>query len=512
MIYDPEVQTLAALPAVQARRFGEATALTCEDAAISYREFDERTARLAAKLVELGIGRGDRVGILSKESIDSVVLLFAIARAGGVAVPINWRLSANEVAFIVKNSDCRALFVTAELAAGAELASGVCSVMRMGPEFTGQSGDTDAPEPGVTVEDPIAHVYTSGTTGFPKAVELPNESFFAITRAFHARGDEWIGWSEKDVGLCLLPTFHVGGLWWLVRLLASGSNAVLLPQFIGWRAIEAIERHRVTTTAVVPAMIHVMLSEPDARAERFKSLRLMGYGGAPMPPALLERAMAIFGCDFYQVYGLSETGNMAVGLTSEDHRVPALRASVGRPLAGVKAKVVDEQGRQLNPFEVGEICLASPARMRGYWRNPEATSVVLRDGWVHTGDAGYIDDRGYLYVSDRIKDMICSGGEKIWPAEIEAVLSAHPEVREIAVIGVPHPQWGEAIKAVVVPRTTAAPFELRDLRRFGRGRLAEFKLPSSLELVEALPRNAAGKVQKRLLREAHGADASARAS
>jgi acyl-CoA synthetase (AMP-forming)/AMP-acid ligase II len=193
---------------------------------------------------------------------------------------------------------------------------------------------------------------------------------------------------------------------------------------------------------------------------------------------------------------------MAVSLSPEDHRSPTRRTSVGRPLAGVRVKVTDESGRELGPSEVGEICIHSPAAMRGYWNNPEATEATLKDGWVHTGDAGHIDEDGYLYVSDRIKDMICSAGEKIWPAEVEAVLSQHPKVREIAIIGVPHPEWGEAIRAVVVPRPPER-LDLRDLRGFARGRLAEFKLPSSLEFAEVLPRTPAGKVQKRLLRETY---------
>jgi acyl-CoA synthetase (AMP-forming)/AMP-acid ligase II len=253
-------------------------------------------------------------------------------------------------------------------------------------------------------------------------------------------------------------------------------------------------------------MLHVMLSEPDAATSRFASLRVVGYGGSPMPPRLLEWAMSKLPCEFHQVYGLSETGNMAVSLSSEDHRVPGLRSAVGRALPGVQIKIVDETGRALAPFEVGEICLHTPAAMRGYWQETAATAAVLRDGWVHTGDAGHLDDAGYLYVSDRIKDMICSAGEKVWPAEVEAVLATHPAVREVAVVGEPHPQWGETVKAVVVPQT-AAGVTLSELRSFARGRVAEFKLPSRLQLAESLPRTAAGKVQKRLLREMRAEEA-----
>jgi acyl-CoA synthetase (AMP-forming)/AMP-acid ligase II len=505
MIYDPEVQTLADLPRVQARLHPARPALTCEDRSVTYGELGARCEALAGVLAERGLRKGDRVGLVSKESVDAVTLLFAAARCGAVVVPINWRLSPAEVAFIAADAQCRFVFASAEaVPLTAQIREpGVAIPLEDEVRRAGAEGGAPAPELAVDPGDVAAQLYTSGTTGQPKGVELPHDTFFAIAREFHARELRWMGWSPDDVALCVLPLFHVGGLWWLIRGLASGAHNVVLPQFVGWRAIEAIARHRVTKAGMVPAMIQVMLAEPDAEPARLASLRVLAYGGSPISPALQERAMAMMGCDFYQVYGLTETGNMAVCLWPDDHRTPARLASAGRALPGVSVKIVDEVGRELPAGQVGEVWIRSPAAMRGYWRNPEATAHALRDGWVHTGDAGHCDADGYLYISDRIKDMICTAGEKVWPAEVEAVLARHPAVREIAIIGVPHAAWGEAIKAVVVPRSLSPAVTLGDLRTFGRQHLADFKLPSSLDLAEALPRTPVGKVQKRVLRETY---------
>jgi acyl-CoA synthetase (AMP-forming)/AMP-acid ligase II len=502
MIYDPEVQTLAALPGVQARRFPNRTAITCGERSITYAEFEELCSRLALVLQQRGVEPGQRVALLSKESIESAALVFAVARCGATIVPISWRLSAPEVAWIVDNAQCSTLLASPEFVALCARVGATCSVVAIDAELPLSRGSAPFVAPSVGPQDVAAHIYTSGTTGMPKGVELPHDSLFAIAREFHVRNLRWLGWSEEDVGLCLLPLFHVGGLWWLVRVLASGSHAVLLPQFVGWHAIEAIERHRVTKMAVVPAMLQLMISEPDAKPERFSSLRVVGYGGSPVPAGLLERARQFMPCDFHQVYGLTETGNMAVSLAPADHLVPSRRGSVGKALPGVQLKIVDEANQVLPSGAVGEICIKSPAVMRGYWQNPAATAATLEDGWIRSGDAGYLDQDGYLFICDRIKDMICCAGEKIWPAEVEQVLAEHPAVREIAVIGVPHDDWGEAVRAVVVLHP-ANPLELKELRSFARGRLADFKLPSSLELAETLPRTAAGKVQKKALRDAY---------
>ncbi|WP_394828816.1 long-chain-fatty-acid--CoA ligase [Pendulispora albinea] len=503
MIYDPNVTTLASLIRTQARERPDRIAIVCEEQRITYAELAERSLERAAQLAALSVSKGDRVALLAKDGIASVELLFGCALLGAIFVPINWRLQPAEVTYIVEKASCRAIFVSSELAALAADAGRSCPVVPL------EARAHDAPRvvgfPAIDTNDAAIQIYTGGTTGYPKGVQLAHRSFFAIAREFWERKERWLGWTEDDVSLCAVPLFHIGGVWWLVRGLASGATNVLLPQFVGWKAIEAIARHRITMTAFVPAMIAMMLAEPDASPEKFRSLRNAGYGGSPASPALIQAAMKAFGCDVLQVYGLTETGNMAVWLTPDDHKNhPERLLAAGKPYPGVEVKIIDPQGDRLGPMQTGEICIRSPAAMLGYWNDEEATRQTLRDGWIHTGDAGYLDADGYIYISDRIKDMICSAGENVYPAEIERVLSAHPAIREVAVIGVPHPEWGEAIK-VVVSLEPGAELDLRDMRTFCRGKLASFKVPSSLDIVDALPRTAIGKIKKTALRETYWA-------
>jgi acyl-CoA synthetase (AMP-forming)/AMP-acid ligase II len=288
--------------------------------------------------------------------------------------------------------------------------------------------------------------------------------------------------------------------------LNAGATNVVMDAFAGWRLLEHIERERVTKVCMVPAMIQVALSEPRAPTTDFASLGHVVYGGSPIPRSLLERALSTFGCDLVQIYGLTETGNTAVCLRGEDHLdlgSERLKAA-GRPYPGVALRVIDGQGRDLPAREVGEICIRSPANMVGYWNRPEATAETLVDGWVHTGDAGYLDESGYVYVHDRIKDMVLYAGENVYPAEIESVLCAHPAVREAAVIGVPDERWGELVKAVVVLNEGAS-VRVRELLAFARASLADFKVPKSVDFVDALPRTPSGKIRKAVLREPYWA-------
>jgi long-chain acyl-CoA synthetase len=254
-------------------------------------------------------------------------------------------------------------------------------------------------------------------------------------------------------------------------------------------------------------MMQMILAEPEAKDADFSSLTHIVYGGSPIPLPLLERGLEVFGCGFGQIYGLTETGNTAVFLWPEDHAETAserLRAA-GRPYPGVRVRIIGPDGEVLSARTVGEICIDSPANMLGYWKRPEATADTLRDGWVHTGDAGYLDEDGYVYVSDRIKDMIISAGENIYPAEIESVLSGHPAVAEAAVIGVPDERWGELVKALVA-LAPGARARAGELIAHCRGQVADFKVPRSVDFVDALPRTPSGKIQKHLLREPYWKD------
>ncbi len=480
----------------------------------TYAELDVDTNRWAQALLCEGLEPGARVAWLAKDSDRSFEFVLACAKARVVLLGINWRLAPSEIAFLLEDSEAELLCVGREFADRiaplvASLKHSIKILIVDGEHALGQSlaswsANAPARDPALPVspEDVVVQMYTSGTTGRPKGVQLAHRSFFAVRAALKSANDPWIGWNERDVSLSNIPAFHIGGLWWAMTGLASGACTVVMESFVGHELLAHIEAQRVTKVCMVPAMIQVALLEPRAAQTDFSSLGHVVYGGSPIPRVLLERAMAVFGRDFAQIYGLTETGNTAVCLRPADHRSGVsdrLRAA-GRPYPGVTLRCIDAVGREVPPGTVGEICILSPANMVGYWKRPEATASTLVDGWIHTGDAGYLDEDGYLFIHDRVKDMIIYAGENIYPAEIESVLCAHPAVLEAAVIGVPDERWGELVRAFVVlrPGQTATP---RELLVHARRDLAEFKLPKVFEFVDSLPRTPSGKLKKAELRE-----------
>ena len=498
------VQTLADLPAILASSQGAKTALIVEDQQISYQGLEAASNRVANALIGAGVVAGDRIAVLARDSLASVTMLFGVAKAGAALVNINWRLAADEIAYILSDAAPRLLFVDEEFTpAIPQIVSRMASPPQTFP-LAGWGKDAADFSPGLTyaADDIVVQMYTSGTTGRPKGVQLSNRSFFAIAREMEAVGDPWIGWSKDTVSLLFVPTFHIGGLWWLMRGLALGSLTIVLKSFDARAILRAIPQYRVTKTCMVPAMMSVLLAEPGCNTTDFSSLETIVYGGSPISSALLQRAMKIFQCDFCQIYGMTETGNMAVCLRPQDHHVsdPQKLAAAGKPLPGVTVMVLDAEQKALGPGKIGEIALRSPARMAGYWNLPEATQSTLVDGWVKTGDAGYQDEEGFVYVCDRIKDMIIAAGENIYPAEIEHVIRAHPGVADVAVIGVPDELWGENVKALIVPREEHT-IGAADIIRHARAHLAEFKIPKSVDVVHELPRNASGKILKSKLRD-----------
>jgi len=511
-------ETLADLTRVQAALNGSRVALIHGERRTTYLDLDKAASRVAQALLARGWGAGTRVACLAKDSDRTFELVLGCAKAGAVMLGINWRLTPREVRYILADSGARLLVVGAEFAPAVAplreelqqleevlVIDGEHAGLARFADFAAAGAERD-PELPVSPDDVVVQMYTSGTTGHPKGVCLAHRSFFAVVEGLRRAGDPWIGWSAQDVSLLNIPSFHIGGLWWAMTGLNAGATNVVMDTFVGWRLLEHIERERVTKVCMVPAMIQVALSEPRARTTDFASLGHVVYGGSPIPRSLLERALSTFGCDLVQIYGLTETGNTAVCLRGADHRDPRserLKAA-GRPYPGVALRVIDAQGRELPAREVGEICIRSPANMVGYWNQPEATAKTLIDGWVHTGDAGYLDEEGYVYVHDRIKDMVLYAGENVYPAEIESVLCAHPAVREAAVIGVPDERWGELVKAVVVLHEGAS-LRARELIAFARAALADFKVPKSVDFVDALPRTPSGKIKKAVLREPYWA-------
>ncbi|WP_326559983.1 long-chain-fatty-acid--CoA ligase [Micromonospora sp. NBC_01796] len=477
---------------------------------IGYGELHRRGGRTATALAGAGIGPGSRVAHFGRDSELYYELLLGCARLGAVLVPIDWRLTGPEVDHVLRDSGSELVFVEPRLTGVvAGIAAGLPRLRATVPLAETEYArwrDTDhpAPDPGAVAADrdtPVLQVYTSGTTGAPKGVVLAQRTFFAITGLLAEHGLDWIDWRVDDRSLVALPGFHIGGIWWLTQGLNAGITNVVLPVFDSERAVELIRELGITTTCLVPAMLRLVVDEPGVTPADFGSVRKVVYGGSPISEALLRRCLDMFNCEMVQIYGLTETGNTAVCLPPAEHRLDGTRlAAAGRPYPGVGLRVVDGDGADLPTGAIGQVLLRTPARMVEYWNQPEKTAATLVDGWIHTGDAGYLDDEGYLFIRDRINDTIIVGGENVYPAEVENAISGHPAVVEAAVVGAPDPTWGERICAFVVLRAGQG-LTAPELTAFLRERLAQFKIPTSVEFVDTVPRTPSGKILRRALRD-----------
>lgn len=509
---DTRFHTVPEALAFHAAHHPDRVALFCEDRRVTFGALDAESDRLAHAIRAAGFERGDRVAYLGLESEHYYELFFACAKSGTVLVPINWRLTTAEVDHILRDSGTALIFVERDFLAVAAAARQTLPRLREVIDVDGEGprgaalqrwkeGRAALEALATGADDPLIQLYTSGTTGLPKGVVLAQRSFFKIREGFLEQGLDWIDWKPEDVSLIGIPGFHVAGIWWAMQAFAAGVPSVSMRMFRAKDAVRLIEAHGVTTTLIVPAMLHMILSEPRAGAQPFASLRKVGYGGSPISESLLRQSLEVLGCELTQLYGLTESGNVAVCLPPKDHVVgsPLMRAA-GRPCPGVRVKVVDSEGAEVEPGEVGELCLHTPAVMLEYWGLPDATKSTLVDGWLHTGDAGYVDAAGYVFISDRIKDTIIVAGENVYPAEVENAIGKHAAVAEAAVIGVPDERWGEAIRAFVVlrPGQTATP---RELMLSLKGLIADFKIPTQYEIIDAVPRNPSGKILRRVLRD-----------
>ncbi len=524
MAYVREITTLADVPRHHARARPDAAAVVFEGRTVTYGEWGSRCLRVANALAAEGVRPGARIAILDKSSDAYFEVLFGAAVAGAVTVGLNWRLAAPEIRYILDDSGAEALFVGAdcfalaeEVTAGREPLHRIVALSgerRDWPAYSNWRDAAPATDPALPIDPraPVLQMYTSGTTGHPKGVQLSHSSLYALDRhrAQHPEssgGMEWNDWGPQDVSLVTMPTFHISGTGWGIVGLYNGAKNIVLAQFDPAEVLATIERHRVTKIVLVPAAIHQLLLHPKCRETDFSSIRYLLYGASPIPLDLLNRAVETFRCGFIQLYGMTETCGAVTFLPAEDHEAGGNRRmrSAGRPIAGVGIAIRDETGRELGPGEVGEICIRSPTTMLGYWNLPEDTRKTIGpEGWVRSGDAGYLDDDGYLYIHDRVKDMIVTGGENVYPAEVENAIFGHPGVADVAVIGVPDDKWGEAVKAVVVAKPGTQP-EASDILAHARKRIAGYKVPKSVDFVDVLPRNASGKVLKRDLRKPYWA-------
>lgn len=502
-----------------ARRNPDGMGIVFEDKSFTWTEVNQRVNRFGNALLSLGLAKGDKVAIFAQNSHRYAETYFALAKTGLVAVPINWRSAPAEAAHIINHSEAKAVLVDHKYLPI------ICSIVPELPcvqhviRFDDDEANRDemnvcdyetllrqstSNEPPVEVfpDDVRAFSYTSGTTGVPKGCIVTHRQMLAS----HANSLIEIPIPRDEPTLLAVPFFTGYGASRLLLALYNRSTLIIQGQFQPVEVFKAIERYRISHICLVPTMIISLCNSPDIENHDLSSLRLIGYGGSVIAPVVLKQAMRTFKCGFWQAFGGTEVGGLVAFLTPEDHLLDGSEAkekrllSCGREAQFAEIRFVDDKERDVAPYELGELIVKCDSLSSGYWKMPEKTAETFRNGWVFTGDVGYRDADGYIYIADRKKDMIVSGGMNIYPAEIETVLYTHPAVAQAAVIGVPDDHWGEAVKAVIELKKGAQATE-QQIIEFCRGYLGSYKKPKSVDFVESLPVSSGGKVVKRELRE-----------
>lgn len=506
--------TLAELPRAHRLNQPGATAViyTQDGRTWSYETLDRDACRVANALKEMGIGPQDRVAYLDKNAPEYFPLFFGGTKLNAVSVAVNWRLAPSEMEYILNHSEARVLVIGEDfLGHLAQMRLNLddnvivigdpgASRYRSFDQWIAGRSEDDPGEP-VSSEDTCYQLYTSGTTGLPKGVEITNSNMLHMLDQTLSGP---LDMTAEAVNLVCMPLFHVSGSGWALGGVYAGAKSILLRDVEPQKILRAMGEYGITHSVFVPAVLQFLLAQPNVDDFDFSSLRAIVYGASPITEDVLVGAMKTFGADFYQVYGLTETTAGITQLLPEDHDPGGPRAhllrSCGRAIVNHEVKIVDrDTGQELGDNQVGEIWITGPQVMKGYWNNPKATEEsITPDGWFKSGDAGYLID-GYLFIHDRVKDMIISGGENIYPAEIENVLMAHPGIADAAVIGVPSERWGETVKAIVTPRNDLLSEE--EVISHCRQSLAHYKCPTSVDWMEAIPRNPSGKILKAELRK-----------
>jgi len=486
-------------------------ALIFGDRVTSYGDLELRANRVANGLSSFDLKPQSRIAILTGNNDYFFEIWLGAALGNFVLTPINARLAPPEVVYIVNDCQAEVLIVDGPFQALVkEIAADLATIRQVisldaHPEWHNyaewrdeQAADQLQPtvDPGVT----MVQMYTSGTTGFPKGVELKGVelnhlSFLACVRSMMGL----TAWEPGEVALVTAPLFHTAGSAWASCALQSGGTIVLLRETNPATILNALEEYKVTQVLLVPAVIQMALQFPECETKDFSHLKRLLYGASPITIPVLRQALETFGCEMEQGYGLTETVGPVAMLRPDDHLNEEKLQSCGKAVPGAKLRVVDEEGNDCAIGDVGEIIVSGVQVMNGYWNRPDDTAAAIKDGWFHTGDAGYFDSDGYLFIHDRLKDMIVSGAENVYPAEVERALEGFPGIAEVAVIGVPDEQWGEAVKAVVVAKPGAVLSE-DEIIEFARTRVARFKCPKSVDIVDAIPRNPSGKILKKVLR------------
>ena len=490
--------------AAHAQERPDQIALRYRNRTTSFRDYDRHATQIANGLAAMGLRKGDRIAYFGKNSDHAVELLLGAARAGVVFIPIIWRLAPAEVDFIMQDAGATVLFREDEfnkVTFGGRIVS-------MEQEF--EAWRDAQPDTPVTTEvgpqDALIQLYTSGTTGLPKGVVLSHHNGTNTRPLMKQHNIYWYCADPGDSLIFAMPYGHIAGVGSALGATLGAQELIVHREFDPALLIRDVQEHRVKWMFLVPAAIRLLLAHPDAQDADFSSVKGLTYGASPIPLDLLKEGVERLKCDFAQLYGLTETFGTVVSLSPDDHKPENIvgreqvMKSAGRPLPGTEVAILDENLQPLPANTIGEVAIRGPAVMLGYWNRPEENEkALIGDGWFRTGDAGILCEEGYLYIQDRIKDMIISGGENVYPAEVESALFGHPDISDIAIIGIPDEKWGEAVKAVIV-RQPGSDLDEAGVIAYARERIAGFKCPKSVDFIDALPRNPSGKILRRELR------------